>query len=314
MYACSPKWRNDWISIKDLEKVLTQLANKINKRYPPGFKKIGINYGLHFTGGEPFLNFELLLNAVKLASVLKIPATFVETNCFWCIDDDVTREKLIQLKDAGLHGILISVNPFILEHVPFERTERAARISRKIFGDNVIVYQEFFYHQFKNLIFKKNLDFERYLQKADIESLNYVELIPIGRVPLKLSHLFKKHPSKEFFGESCKEELTRPWHVHVDNYFNYITGYCAGISLGDARELDSICREGLKISEYPIIEALVTDMRELYELAVKEFRYVDLPIGYISKCHLCVHLRKHIIQQTNKFKELQPREFYFHLS
>ena len=99
------------MSIKDLEEVLRQLAAKMNKRYPLGFKRIGINYGLHFTGGEPFLNFELLLRAVKIASELKIPATFVETNCFWCVNDEVTREKLMQLKEAGLHGVLISVIP-----------------------------------------------------------------------------------------------------------------------------------------------------------------------------------------------------------
>jgi len=313
MYACSPEWKADWISIKDLEEVLTQLAAKINKRYPPGFKRIGINYGLHFTGGEPFLNFELLLRAVKMACELKIPATFVETNCFWCINDEVVREKLVQLRDAGLHGILVSVNPFILEHVPFEKMERAARIGREVFGENVLIYQEFFYHQFKRLNFEGPLSFEGYLQKAGVESLDYVELIPMGRATYELGYLFRKYHATEFFGKSCREELTRPWHVHVDNYCNYITGYCAGISLGDARNLDSICREGVDLDGHPIIEAIVTDLKALYELAVKEFGYRELSEGYISKCHLCVDIREHLVRQTNRFKELQPREFYVHL-
>jgi len=37
-------------------------------------------------------------------------------------------ERLTRLKHAGLHGILVSVNPFILQEVPFGRTERAIRI------------------------------------------------------------------------------------------------------------------------------------------------------------------------------------------
>jgi len=313
MYACSPKWRDDWIDVRDLQEVLTQLAAKLNKRYHRGFKRIGINYGLHFTGGEPFLNFELLLMGVKMASELMIPATFVETNCSWCVNNEVTREKLMRLKDAGLDGVLISVNPFILEHVPFERTERAARISREIFEQNVVIYQEFFYHQFKGLGPRDTPSFERYLQETGTEGLDHVELIPMGRAPYKLDHLFRKRPAKEFFGETCREELTRPWHVHVDNYCNYMTGYCAGISLGDARKLDSICREGVDLSEHPIIEALLTDVRELFELAVEEFTYRELSGGYVSKCHLCVHIREHIVGQTSEFRELQPEQFYHNL-
>ena len=313
MYACSPKWKDDWISIEDMQEVLTELAARIDKRYPVGFRRIGINYGLHFTGGEPFLNFQLLARGAKMASELKIPATFVETNCFWCVNDEVTRAKLTQLKDAGLNGVLISVNPFILEQVPFERTERAARISADIFGENVVVYQQFFYHQFKMLNFKGSMPFDAYLQKAGTESLDHVELIPMGRAAYELGDLFRKHRAKEFFGESCKEELTRPWHVHVDNYCNYITGYCAGISLGDARKLSSICEEGVDLDENPLIKLLVTDMRELHELAVREFGYTESAGGYVSKCHLCLHLREHIVRQTDEFRELQPKEFYTNL-
>lgn len=179
MYACSPRWKADWISERDAERILAQLAGKV-QRSPLGPDAIGINHGLHFTGGEPFLNFDLLLKVTEMAHKLKIPSTFVETNCFWCIDDETTRKKLTRLKDAGLHGILVSVNPFILEYVPFERTERAIRISEDIFDGNVITYQEFFYHQFKRLNIKGSLSFEEYLQKAGTRSLSYIELLPMG--------------------------------------------------------------------------------------------------------------------------------------
>jgi hypothetical protein len=196
--------------------------------------------------------------------------------------------------------------------VPFERTERAIRISKELFGKNVIVYQEFFYHQFKILNLKSTLSFGSYLQRTGLESLYYVELIPMGRAPYKLGHLLIKYPAERFFGDSCKEELTRSWHIHVDNYCNYITGYCAGISLGDARNLDSICREGVDLDKHPIIKALVMDVKELYKIAI-EFDYKELPNGYISKCHLCMDIRRHIVQRTSEFEELRPKEFYDHL-
>ena len=314
MYACSPRWKADWISRDDGEKVLVQLSNAFRESYPSGFDRVGLNLGLHFTGGEPFLNFGLLLDLVKIAARLQIPSTFVETNCFWSVDDETTRSKLAQLKDAGLDGILISVNPFITEYVPFERTKRAIRISEEVFGANVMVYQESFRHQFERLGMKGTLPLEAYFQRAGASSLQYVELIPMGRACYELGHQFRKHSPSYFFGQSCREELTRPWHVHVDNYCNYISGYCGGISLGDARDLDSIC-QGIELDDLPIIAKLVSPggIEQLYRFGVEEFSYKELEEGYVSKCHLCVDIRRHISQQTAQFKELRPLEFYLSL-
>jgi hypothetical protein len=102
-------------------------------------------HGLHFSGGEPFMNFELLLEAVAIAEALNIPSTLVETNCYWCTSDRSAMEKLRSLKEAGLKGILISVNPYYAEFVPFERTERCIEASLSIFGENVAVYQLEYY-------------------------------------------------------------------------------------------------------------------------------------------------------------------------
>jgi len=312
MYASSPLWKDDWISERDVEKILTQLSGRILGS-PFGNDKIGVNYGVHFTGGEPFLNFDLLLKVTQLAHDLGIPSTFVETNSFWCINDELTREKLVQLKEAGLHGILISVNPFILEQLPFERTERAVRIGGEVFRENAIIYQGFFYSQFRSLNIKDALPFKEYLQKIDLRDLyENVELLPLGRATYMLDHLYRKYPAKRFFGESCGEELTRGWHVHIDNYCNYMTGYCGGISLGDGRNIDSIC-EGINLDERPILKALSTDLKELFDIGIGEFDYKEREEGYISKCHLCVDMRKHIAQKTNEFEELRPREFYYRL-
>ena len=104
----------------------------------------------------------------------------------------------------------------------------------------------------------------------------------------------------------------RDWHVHIDNYGNYMSGYCGGISLGDARDLNSIL-SGIELEERPILGALLTDMEELYELGVKEFGYKERKEGYISKCHLCLDMRRRIVEQKEEFEELKPTEFYLHL-
>ncbi len=310
MYACSPSWKTDWISEKDSEKILAQLAGKI-RGSPLGSDRIGINYGLHFTGGEPFLNYRLLLKIVETAHRLEIPSIFVETNCFWCGDDNTTRERLVQLKNVGLHGIMISVNPFILEYVPPRRTKRAIRIGKEVFGENAIVYQESFYRQFRRFNIEDILPFEEYIQRNGLSSLSRMELLPMGRAVYSLGGFFEKYPAKLFFSESCVTELTRDWHVHVDNYGNYIAGYCGGISLGDARDLNSICG-GIDLDDKPVIAALATNIGRLFELG-KQFGYEERGEGYISKCHLCVDIRRHLVQQTDKINELAPQEFYRHL-
>jgi hypothetical protein len=311
MYACSPQWPADWISESAADRILRQLAATIQGS-PLGPARVGINYGLHFTGGEPFLNFDLLLALTQRAQALHIPSTFVETNCCWCIDDATTRRQLAQLQQAGLHGILISVNPFILEYVPFERTERAVRISEAVFGGNVMIYQEVFYQQFQRLRLTGILPFDTYLRLAGASSLSHAELLVRGRACYALRSYYATYPATRFFGRSSRAELTRPWHIHIDNYGNYLLGYCGGLSLGDADRLAAMRR--IRLEATPILAALAADLQTLYALAVRDFGYRDLVAGYVSKCHLCVDIRQHIAQQTEAFTELRPPAFYQQLT
>lgn len=308
MYACSPKFRSGWVSEDNLEKILSYLSGKILPS-PLGSNRVSLNYGLHFTGGEPFLNFNLLVKAVKLAKKFQIPSTFVETNSFWCMDDKTTYEKLLKLKNFGLNGILISVNPFLIEHIPFERIERNVRLSNEIFGVNTLVYQEEFYRQFKLINLKGTLPFYDYLNKFGYEGLSSAELLPMGRAVYELSSFFQKLPAKYFFKESCKHEITRNWHVHIDSYGNYIPGYCGGISLGSIYSIS----DEINLEDLTIVSLLMKNLESLYSFASHEFNYEERKDGYVSKCHLCLDIRKHIVSQTEKFPELKPIEFYLNL-
>jgi hypothetical protein len=310
MYACSPRWKADWLSHEDAEKVLGHLAGRL-KPSPYGPHRIGVNSGLHITGGEPFLNFDLLLAVTKIAHRLGIPSTFVETNCFWCTDDDTTRTRMAGLKATGLVGILISVNPFILEEVPFERTERAVRIGTEVFESNALVYQAFFYEQFRELQIKGSLSFRKYLERAP-HSLQFVELLPMGRAVYELEDLYVGYPARQFFGASCSGELTREWHVHIDNYCNYMPGFCGGISLGDARGLDELLG-GIDLGRRPILKALATDLKHLFDLVARDYGYEAREQGYVSRCHLCIDLRRHMALKAPEFQELSPIELYRHL-
>lgn len=271
---------------------------------------VSFSYGLHFTGGEPFLNFKLLLKLTKLANKFKIPLPFVETNCFWAKSDEVTTARLKELKEAGMSGILVSVNPFNIEYIPFNRIERAARIGNEIFHGNSIVYQDFYMNLFKLLKVDKKISFEEFLKKVNFKDLyNYIELLPMGRALYKLGFLFKKYKASYFFNQDCKEELTRNWHTHIDNYCNYLPGFCAGISLGNFKDFTSIFG-GINLNKKPILKALTQNMESLFKIS-KDYGYKECPGGYISKCHLCLDIRKHIVGKTDEFSELAPHKFYY---
>ncbi|MFB0533316.1 MAG: radical SAM protein [Desulfatiglandales bacterium] len=312
MYACSPKWKGDWITQKDLEEALSQLGGAIRPS-PWGDQKVSLNYGLHFTGGEPFLNFELLLKAVEIADQLKIPSTFAETNCYWCSNDEVTRERLHLLRQTGLKGILISVNPFYAEYVPFERTDRCIGISKEVFGENVMVYQLEYYHRFKQLGIKERISLEDYLELTRKEDLTEkAELFLMGRAAYQLKKFYPPYPAPIFFNEPCRPAFLRNWHNHFDNYGNVLPGYCGGISLGHWQDLDRLIREGIDLEEHPLLGFLVAeDVQGLYHFA-KDFGYQESGEGYLSKCHLCLHLRKYLVSKKD-FEELNPREFYVHV-
>jgi hypothetical protein len=309
MYACSPKWSGDWITVAQLEQFLPQLA-KVIKPSPYGRQYMSLNHGLHFSGGEPFMNFKLLHQAVEIAEILKIPSTFVETNCYWCKNDGLTRQRLQALKEKGLKGIMISVNPFYAEYVPFERTDRCIRISQEVFGPNVMVYQMEYYRLFKQLGITGRLSIDEYLKLVPEESLSdRVELFLMGRAAEKLKGLYLGHPSKQFFNTPCQPDFLRSWHNHFDNYGNFMPGYCGGISLGSWFEMDRLLKEGVDLENRPVLKYLVTeDMNGLLNFAL-DLGYQEPSEGYVSKCHLCLDIRKYL-SSNNDYDELKPGQFY----
>ncbi len=312
MYACSPKWQADWISEGDLETCLSLLAGRIEPS-PWGRDSLGLSHGLHFTGGEPFLNFDLLLKATEIADELRIPSTFVETNCSWCSSDGVTGEKLRFLKAKGLKGIMISVNPFFAEYVPFERTERCIRLSLEVFGANVMVYQVVYYHRFKRLGIRDRISLEDYLILAGHEPLAQgVEMFLMGKATRTLREFYPSFPAQAFFREPCRPPLIRAWHNHFDNYGNFMPGFCGGISLGRWRDLDRLVKEGVDLDERPVLGFLVAgDMEGLFRFA-QAAGYDERAGGYMSKCDLCLDVRRHLVSRCD-YPELQPRQFYENL-
>jgi len=313
MYGCSPKWSADWISEKDLEIILTNLAPHIQPA-PYGPDSIGLSEGLHFSGGEPGLNFELLCKAIDIAEKLQIPSTFIETNAAWCTNDSSTKENLLEMKGLGLKGIMISVNPFYAEFVPFSRTERCIRKSLEVFGQNVFVYQIEYYKRFKKWGLEDRVPFKNYLGMESSKDLfSNVEFFISGRAPYALENLLDRHftrySAQELCSYPCVPAFLREWHNHFDNYGNYMPGFCGGLSFGDCRQLERLLAKGIDTEEKPVLGLIALgDFDGLLDFA-NQRDYAEVEKGYFSKCHLCLDIRKHLVE-VGDFAELSPQEFY----
>jgi hypothetical protein len=90
-------------------------------------------------------------------------------------------------------------------------------------------------------------------------------------------------------------------------------GYCGGISLGSWQALDQLTEEGIDLEDHPVLGFLIArDMAGLFRFA-QDLGYEASPEGYVSKCDLCLEVRKYLVS-VGDFAELKPREFYAQLA
>jgi hypothetical protein len=275
----------------------------------------GHRFQIHVTGGEPFLNFPLLLESVQLAAQLGI-TRYVETNASWCLREVDVIEKFTALREARLNAILISCSPFHAEKIPPARTLLAITKALEIFGrQNVIVYLPHWIEQIQIFDVEKPTPLEQYVEKFGLERAGKMlwdgyNIIPAGRSGYRLGHLTEKHQASVFKGEDCFMEILYAHHSHLDLYGNYISWFCGGLTIGDWHNLPQILNDFRARRFPPLVDILVgRGPFGLFELGKQDYSYQELLDGYAGKCHLCVDVRKHLSQQGD-FQELRPKEFY----
>lgn len=306
LYNCGPRWPNEAMSFQDLRQALEAVT--LWPRPPQ----------VHLTGGEPFLHFDLLLEGARIATELGIVA-YVETNGSWCIDEGQAVEKFQALRQAGLQAVLVSCSPFHAEHIPPARTMQAIRAAMRVFGSSrVIVYQA----EFLELL--HHFDAERPTPLAEYEATFGLEgarrilwegygIIPGGRAGYSLGHLVLRRPPSAFAAANCASELLYAPHSHFDLHGHFVPAFCGGLTLGSWRELPQLL-DDFQIDRYPLLIATLVKRGPfgLFELAQQEHGYVPLADGYAGKCHLCVDVRRCLVQHAD-FLELAPRGFYQNL-
>ncbi len=305
LYNCGPRWEREPMSEETLSAALDAV---VSWPQPPQ---------VHLTGGEPFLHFDLLLHGVREAASRWI-ACYVETSASWCVDEDETFARFRMLREAGLQAVLISCSPFHAEKIPPVRTLRAIRAVMEVFGGRgLIVYQAEYLNMIQRHDVDRPLPLSHYEQEFSREEAGRIlwqgyGIISGGRSGYALGHLVPSYPVQSFENARCENEILHAHHSHFDLYGNYISGFCGGLSIGSWRNLQQV-RENFRSGRYPaLIGTLITKgPYGLYQYAMEEFGYEPLADGYAGKCHLCVDVRRYMVDRGD-FPELQPSGFYDH--
>jgi hypothetical protein len=271
----------------------------------------GSGFQVHLTGGEPFLNFPLLHQAVKIAANLMIPV-YVETNASWCREEAMTEERFLTLKQAGLSAVLISASPFHQTSIPLKRTLTAINAARKVLGESrVIVYQNAWLPAMMQFGLEEPVPLSRWIESFGSHLWGGYGLISGGRAGYELGHLQPKRTPSTFKNLNCRPELAYAPHSHFDLYGHFIPGFCSGIALGDWHNLENLAADFRSGDLDPVIQTLLkAGPYGLYQQAVEEKGYTPLPKGYAGKCHLCVDVRKHWNQHHPNQEHLRPVRFY----
>jgi hypothetical protein len=304
LYNCHPHW-GDWITPEAVETALIRAKSA----WPGGFQ-------VHLTGGEPFLNFPILLESARIARHLGIPA-YVETNASWCRSQTQAEKRFRSLKEAGVRTILISVSPFHQAAIPLTRTLTAISAARGVFGPSrVIIYQANWLPELTGLGLEKPVPLSRYTdiygkEKAAEHLWHGFGLISGGRAAYALGEHLPKRPVDAFRKAKCANELAFARHSHLDLYGNFVPAFCGGITLGDWHNLDEVVSDFRQGAVSPMIKTLLEQgPYGLFKRASAEADYTPLPDGYVGKCHLCVDLRRHLKAADLYAEDLQPEGFY----
>ena len=305
IYNCGKSY-HDWMTPQEVRVVLTN-ARAVWGR---GFQ-------VHLTGGEPFLNFPLLLESTRIAVELGIPV-YLETNVGWIRDRERAVDRFRLLRDAGLGMVLVSVSPFHQGSIPLQQTLDGISAARQVFGSSdVFVYQSEWLPEMAKWDHGETVSLDQYAEaygrdQAGLRFWMGFGVVSGGRAGYRLGDLIAKRPAESFRGENCQHDMLYAQHSHLDLFGNFIPSSCAGIRLGDWHSLDEIVRQYRQGEKMPSLIALLGTQGSfgLYEWAAAKYGYQPLPGGYAGKCHLCVDVRRHLVNLGIEKDTLAPQAFY----
>jgi len=304
LYRCSPRQVDTWMSRELAQRVFDELAAE------PHLGPV------HIAGGEATLKMNLLEDVISLAVRAGVPLSYVETNGMWCTDRQTALAGFERLAAAGLTAVLVSASPYHNEFIPFVRTRTCVEAATEVFGPGgVIVWIPQMYNTVSQLPEDRThtvAEFCRFVgldERSEVLGQLYY-LTPAGRVLEELRDCYAAHPAEHYRTDRCDADLMNTSHFHVDPFGNLFTGLCPGIAPGKIGDL----HPEITPESHPVFWHLCSGgPHALMRWACERYDYRPRDEGYISKCDLCMDLRRYL-RGTGDFAEIAPDAFYAELT
>ncbi|MHB1458408.1 MAG: radical SAM protein [Armatimonadota bacterium] len=299
LFNCSPAKPSVHTSLPDAIEYLRQLH--------------AVDRVIHIAGGEAMMFYPQLLEICREANIEGIAPHFIETNASFAVNDQVTSDRLLELKDAGVQGLLISADPYHQRFCPPDRYFRCFNTAVEVFGDKNVAGAKLSMEQLEKLC-----DIGRDPVKL-VEFTRENPPMLVGRAGDALSICFADRPVDTLLDEmwhggagriDCRQEFDPEtmWEIHIDPYGNIQT--CCGIIVGNAKEtpLPELMATGF-LGQSPIVDTVYHGgPKALLDLAIS-YGYTPRS-GYPQKCGLCWEVRLFLRQF---FPEtIGPDEIYEH--
>src|SRR5690606_28830200 len=94
-------------------------------------KRLGC-HNVHIGGGEPLLKSEKIFPVLEAAARNNINIDYIETNASWFKDEASAKTILKELIKHGVHTLLISIDPYHNEYIPFYKVKGLIRACSKV--------------------------------------------------------------------------------------------------------------------------------------------------------------------------------------
>lgn len=264
---------------------------------------------VHIGGGEPFMNFERLLDVCKSALSHRVYIDYIETNASWFTDDERAGEKLKKLKYAGVGCLLVSVDPFHNGFVPYVKIKNLLNCCKKN-GMETFVWQSRFepvVRQLNENTVHSPEEYENLFGEGFIETIAENYKIGYNGRALRLLERFarKKRPCGDFLKDTqCRSAITSLSHFHVDPDCSLIPPSCNGFRA----DIFDLCENGLDGEKYANFTAVMESGLEALFKTAQTLGFVPDSMGYASKCALCFDIKKYISETVRAKTGKEPAD------
>ena len=266
---------------------------------------------IHYTGGEPFLYYERLVEAVALARDLGATRITCSTNCYWADELEKTRDMLGRLKSAGLTWFLISADAFHQDAVPLENVRIASqvRVELGLQGNDELSVVTFIDRDYEHPFNTRTREIVEQIRSWG-HGASLHSSMPYGRghelVPQDVCKMTRATRRCWEFRTWSFIEPAGPRTVIIGPDENVMV--CYGVSLGNLqdRRLPELIRD-YDENPNPVLRALLDAGVEGLASRAEAKGWQRQP-AYQNECHLCYSVRDYLRRSEPEF--LQPDECY----